>query len=116
MKWLLIPLGACLAWLLRELLSHIIGEALWTATGLARRPIWAAFVRARFAWPLWLMLGIGLAAVLLSLRLLQSDGWTGLLGFSLFIGGTGLALLAPLIWRDARRARVLDLDHPPNVR
>jgi cyanate permease len=60
-------------------------------------------VRARWPWPLLLMLIIGITAAVTGVRLMSAADWRGAIGLLLFFGGVGLSLFAPLLWRDAKR-------------
>ena len=105
--WTLAALGSLLLWLLWELLSALFGEAAWTATEPVRRPVWRAFVRARWPWPLLLVAGVGGVASVGGLWAFKhsAEGWRAGAGLTLFLGGAFVALTAPFVWRDARQVR-----------
>ena len=105
-------LGAFFVWLVWEIVGGIIGDILvevgWAATGPVRRPIWRAYVTASWPWPLFLSLAIAFGIIGGSLSLMEpgSNNWQFGAAVLDLIGGAWLALLAPLLWRDARRQRL----------
>jgi len=120
LHWLLGIVGAGLAWLARELIGEMLGEAAWFASGPVRRPVWKAFATASWPWPLAVMMLVGAGAAVLGLQELRPElaRWRNAVGLLAFLGGCGVALFAPFLWRDARREgrRVLDPDQPSNDR
>ena len=93
---------AVVAWLAWMLLGQFVGEVLGYLMRPVTRPLWQMIVRARYPWPLGLMLLTGVASSAGGLVLMRHDDWRGSAGLLLFFGGAGLALLAPLLWRDAK--------------
>ena len=120
LHWILGIVGAGLAWLAWELVSEILGEGAWFATGPLRRPVWSVFVTASWPWPLAVMMLVGAGAAWLGLRELRLElaSWRRTIGIVAFLGGCGITLFAPFLWRDARRAgrEVRDRDQPSNYR
>ncbi|HKN67031.1 MAG TPA: hypothetical protein VJW73_12190 [Gemmatimonadaceae bacterium] len=116
--WLLGVIGAVLAWLAWAIMFDALGEAAWFASGPIRRSVWNRFVAASWPWPLALLMLVGAGAAFLGLQELRPGlaQWRKLAGISAFLGGCGVALVAPFIWRDARRKRErgTDLDQPSN--
>jgi hypothetical protein len=100
-------LGAALAWLAWEFLGDIVGEVSSLATGPIRRPIWRMFVTAAWPWPLLLMMFLGAGAAAFGLLQLRNDvsSWRKTVALIAVLGGFAFVLLAPFIWRDARRER-----------
>jgi hypothetical protein len=99
---LLAGVVAVVAWLAWHLVGDVVGEAFGYALRPLTRPLWRAVVRARFPWPLVLGLVGGVGASVAGLRLMPYEDWRATAGGLLFFGGIGLALLSPLLWRDAR--------------
>jgi hypothetical protein len=93
---------AVVAWLAWHIVGDVVGEAFGYALRPLTRPLWRAVVRARFPWPLALGLLGGVGAAVAGVRLMHYEDWRATAGGLLFFGGSGLALLAPLLWRDAR--------------
>ena len=120
LHWLLGIVGAGLVWLAWEVVGEIIGEAAWSASQPVRRPVWNLFVTASWPWPLVVMMLLGASAAWLGLRELRPElaSWRRTIGLGAFLGGCGVALFAPFLWRDARRAgrEVRDRDQPSNDR
>jgi len=102
---------AVVAWLAWALLGEVIGEMFGYVLRPVTRPVWRAMVSARSPWPLIVMLVIGVSTTLIALPLLSYDDWRGGTGFLLFVGGAGLALSAPFLWRDARRQAASGAEH-----
>ena len=107
-------IGAGLAWLAWEFASDALGEVFWWATGPIRRPIWRAFVTASWPWPMLVQMFVGAAAAYVGLTQLNPElpRWRGASGVVAFLGGCGIALVAPLVWRDARRQRADESSRP----
>lgn len=105
--WLLGALGWLLVVILRELAGELLGEAAYAVTAPVRRPVWRAFVNARWPWPLLVVSGLGAAGSAGGLWLFKhyEDGWRAGAGVTLFLAGAFVALIAPFVWRDARRVR-----------
>ena len=104
--WIVSAFAALVAWLCWLLVGELLGEIFWAATAPMRRPIRAAFIAARWPWPLLCLLGIGAVSAVGGLWIMRDDrGLFSSLGVVLFLGGSGVALLAPLLWRDSRRVR-----------
>ena len=105
--WLLGALGWLLLVILRELLGALVGETACAVSAPVRRPIWRAFVQARWPWPPLLVAGLGTAGSAGGLWAFKhhEQGWLATAGLALFLGGAFVALIAPLVWRDARRVR-----------
>ena len=104
---ILTVVGAGLVWLAWEVIGDALGESLGVLTRPIRRPIWRVFVTASRSWPLMLMLLLGWGAAALGLLELHHDlgRWWNLTGIIALLGGCGIGLFAPLLWRDARRER-----------
>jgi len=105
-SWVLGAAGVVIGWLLCQMLADLVGEVLWGVTAPLRRPIWRVFVVASWPWPLILALGIGAAAVISGLVILCDLSRERPLGLWLLLGGAGIMLVSPFLWRDARRERV----------
>ena len=107
-KWLLGAIGACFVWLFWEIVGDAIGEIVWAVTAPVRRPIWRAFVRARWPWPLLLMLVGGALVSIGGMGLVHQyeSGWRAGVGMGLFLVGAFFAVGGGYLWRDARRERV----------
>jgi hypothetical protein len=105
-SWIFGGAGVIIGWLLCQLIADLVGEAVWEITGPLRRPIWRVFVAASWPWPLLMMLGIGGAAVIAGLVVLSDLTRERPLGLWLLLGGAGVMLVSPFLWRDARRERV----------
>ena len=107
LAWLLGALGWLLLTILRELLGELFGEAAHAVTEPIRRPVWRAFVHARWPWPLLLVSGLGAIGSAGGLWLFKhyEHGWRAGAGVTLFLAGAFVALIAPLVLRDARRVR-----------
>jgi hypothetical protein len=95
--------GVLLGWLLCQLIADLVGEIVWGITGPLRRPIWRVFVAATWPWPLLMMLGIGAAAVIVGIVILIDLTREHPLGLWFLLGGAGVMLVSPFVWRDARR-------------
>jgi hypothetical protein len=104
--WGISGAGVVLGWLLCQLIADLVGETVWGVTGPLRRPIWRVFVAATWPWPLLIMLGIGAAAVIVGLLILTDLTREQPLGLWLLLGGVGVMLVSPFVWRDARRERL----------
>jgi hypothetical protein len=96
---------ATVAWLAWHLLGELVGEVVGYTLRPVTRPLWRVIVRARWPWPLLVLLGLGLGLAVTGLQLMPSADWRAGAGVLMFLGGTGLSLFAPLLWRDARRER-----------
>jgi hypothetical protein len=105
MSWIIGAIGAAVAWLLWQFLGQLLGEIAWWALGPIRRPISSAFEQASWPWPMLVMLLCGAAVAVTGLLMLSRGDWLGTLGAPAFVFGTGFALGAPFLWRDARRTR-----------
>jgi hypothetical protein len=99
---LLTGIVAVVAWLAWHLVRDVLGEMFGYALRPVTRPLWRAVVRARSPWPLVLGLLGGAGAAVAGLGLMHHEDWRGVAGGLLFFGGVGLALLSPLLWRDAK--------------
>ena len=105
-SWILGGAGLIVSWLLCQMVADLVGEAVWEITGPLRRPIWRIFVAASWPWPLLVMLGIGVAAVIAALVVLSDLNRERPLGIWLLLVGAAIMLVSPFLWRDARRERV----------
>ena len=106
-KWLLGAIGAFFVWLAWELVGAAIGEIAWAVTAPVRRPIWRAFVQARWPWPLLVMLfgGSSVSIAGLGLAHMYETRWQAGVGVGLFLVGAFFAVGGGYLWRDAQRER-----------
>jgi hypothetical protein len=77
-----------------------------TLTAPVRRPLWAVFMRANWAWPAAVLLALGIASGVVGGMLLQkpnSSDWEMGFGLALFFGGAFVAVAGPAFWFDERR-------------
>ena len=98
-------LFACFVYIL---VADLIVEVFWTVTSPLWHPVWNAFVRARGPGPLLGLLMIGGAAIGAGIWTWSWDSqsrWVGGLGLILLVGGVAVTFMAPMLWREARRAR-----------
>jgi hypothetical protein len=100
-------LGCMLLWALAEALSDLLGDAASAAVAPAWRPVWRMFLRSRWPWPALLMAALGVAGVIAGFRLHEryDPGWRGVAALLLYFVGGAVAVVAPFLWRDARRVR-----------
>ena len=96
--------GFVLCLIATQLVAEGVGHALWHAAHPIRRPIWRAFRTASWAWPLLLVVGVSGGGAVLGYSVMDQGGW--LEGLGAFSAGLGsfIALISPLLWRDARRS------------
>lgn len=103
-------LGCMLLWALGEAVTELLGDSASGGVAPAWRPVWRAFLRARWPWPAVVMAALGVAGVIAGFRLhgRYDADWRGVAGLALFFVGGVVAAVAPFLWRDARRARARD--------
>jgi hypothetical protein len=99
----LAAIGAILAWLGWEVLHEAAAGRIANLLRPVTRPIWHAFVVARWPWPLLIALPLGVAGMLEGYSLLSSATWRADAGLELFFGGAGLSLLTLIVWSESRR-------------
>ena len=104
----LVLVGGILAWLGWHLFHELAGELLEVLLRPITRPLWRAIVRARWPWPLLIGLLGGVAGMGVGIASMGSLGWRGSAGVILFFSGAALALMAPLLWRDARQQALVE--------
>lgn len=93
-----------------ELLTSLGWEVFFEAAGerLARllrpvtRPVWHAFVVARWPLPLIIVLPLGMATMLQGYSLLSSPSRADA-GLAMFFGGALVSLLSLILWSESRR-------------
>ena len=95
-------IGALFAWLGWEILHEAVGERIVELLRPVLRPIWRAFVLARWPWPLLIVLPLGVAGVFEGYSLLSSPTRGGA-GLALFFGGAGVSILTLIVWSETRR-------------
>ena len=103
----LTAIAALFAWFVYTLLADLMVELFWTITSPIWRPVWNVFVRARGPGPLLGLLTIGGAAIGAGIWTWSRDSqsrWVGGLGLLLLVGGVAVTFMAPMLWREARRA------------
>jgi hypothetical protein len=108
MTWLATVLGSVLLYLILEIAAEFLLDMATVATSPIRRPIWAAFTRARWPWPAGLLAVFGLACSFAGAQLIQrpnAPNWAESLGIYLFLGGALVVLAAPVLWFEARKMR-----------
>ena len=102
-NWLVTALGGVLLYVIAEVAAEFFFDV---ATTPIRRPIWTAFIRARWPWPAALMVSFGVACSVAGAQLSQRPNapkWAELVGVYLFIGGALVVLAAPALWFEARK-------------
>jgi hypothetical protein len=95
-----------------EIFASLGGEVFFEAVGqrivrLLRpvtRPIWRAFVVARWPWPLLIVLPLGVASMLKAYALLSSPVLADA-GLAMFFGSDSVSLLTLILWSETRRER-----------
>jgi hypothetical protein len=95
-----------------EIFASLGGEVFFEAVGqrivrLLRpvtRPIWRAFVVARWPWPLLIVLPLGVASMLKAYALLSSPVLADA-GLAMFFGSASVSLLTLILWSETRRER-----------
>lgn len=92
-------------WLGLEIFGEAVVEASRVLLRPVTRPIWRAFVMARWPWPLLLGLPLGVAGLVEGYSLLSSPNWGGT-GLSLFFVGAGAFLCTLILWYESRREAV----------
>jgi hypothetical protein len=97
---------AILTWLGCEVLYEVLGERIFNLLRPVTRPIWRAFVVARWPWPLVIALPLGVTSVYNGYSLLSSPAHADA-GFALFFGGDGVCILTLILWSETRREAAL---------
>ena len=106
MNWIVTGLGGVLLYLIGEIVADLFVHAAAIATSPIRRPIWNAFMRARWPWPAALVAAFGIACSFAGTQLLQrpnASTWAQSVGLYLFLGGALVVLAAPALWLEARK-------------
>jgi len=104
---ILAALGAFCVWAASEFVGEMFGELVAWATGPLRRPLWNLYRTASWAWPLYVTMAIALTTAVVGYWSLDPDvaTWKRIAGLVACFGGAIASLLAPFVWRDARRTR-----------
>jgi hypothetical protein len=108
MNWLATVLGSVLLYLILEIAAEFLLDVATVATSPIRRPIWAAFTRAKWPWPAGMLALFGLACSFAGGQLMQrpnAPNWAESVGIYLFLGGALVILAAPVLLFEARKTR-----------
>jgi hypothetical protein len=101
---MLSAIGEIFASLDWEVFFEAVGQRILRLLRPVTRPIWRAFVAARWPWPLLVVLPLGVASMLKAYTLLSSPAGADA-GLALFFGSAGVSLLTLILWSETRRER-----------
>jgi hypothetical protein len=108
-------IGEILASLGWEVFFEAAGERLARLLRPVTRPIWHAFVGARWPWPLVIVLPLGVATMLQGYSHLSSPTRADA-ALAMFFGGALMSLLSLILWSESRRESRITRESGPRSR